>query len=169
MCNTLYYLFKWYVLNVFDNLIFFFTPHKWYFHKAFTVILFLGIFPRVCLTWYQWQSFPYRQRMKAFNLRVFYSPLEPWQVFRSRCHWAGSGAQWVIGQTDRHSAGEVVSGGKGLWEKKWEGSKVEKRVLMLNTIKAEIFMGIKFHWFVVWNGFIGIWFQCIKRIRLQSI
>lgn len=63
--------------------------------------------------------------MKAFNLRVFYSLLEPWQVFWSGCHGAGPGTQRVIGQADRHSAGEVVSGGKGLWERnKWEGWKV---------------------------------------------
>lgn len=62
--------------------------------------------------------------MKAFNLRVFYSLLEPWQVFWSGCHRAWPGTQRVIGQADRHSAGEVVSGGKGLWErKKWEGWK----------------------------------------------
>lgn len=65
--------------------------------------------------------FPKRQKMKAFNLRVFYSLLEPWQVFWSGRHRAGPGTQRVIGQADRHSAGEVVSGGKGLWErKKWE-------------------------------------------------
>lgn len=103
--------------------------------------------------------FPKRQKMKAFNLRVFYSLLEPWQVFWSGCHGAGPGTQRVIGQADRHSAGEVVSGGKGLLErKKWEGwkngrdekvggmKKVERRVSMLNTVKAEIFTGDrKFH------------------------
>lgn len=72
--------------------------------------------------------FPKRQKVKAFNLRVFYSLLEPWQVFWSGCHGAGPGTQRVIGQADRHSAGEVVSGGKGLWERnKWEGWKVEGR------------------------------------------
>lgn len=89
------------------------------------------------LTWYQWQSFPYGQTMKAFNLREFFIPLlEPWQVFRSRCHWAGSWTQWVIGQTDRRSAGEVVSGGKGLWGKKVGGVKGgEKDVNVKITVK----------------------------------
>lgn len=81
--------------------------------------------------------------MKAFNLRVFYSPLEPWQVFWSRCHWAGSGAQWVIGQTDRHSAGEVVSGGKGLWEKKVGGVKGGEKGVDVKYNKSWNFHGNK--------------------------
>lgn len=146
-----------------DNLIFFFTSPKWYFHQAFTltVILFFKDFPR-CTCMFDLMSmtnFSLKgRRWKLLTWESFISMLEPWQVFRSGCHGAGPGTQRVIGQADRHSAGEVVSGGKGLWErnkwegwkvggmKKWEGWKVERRVSMLNTIKNEIFTGDrKFH------------------------
>lgn len=112
-----------------DNLIFFFTSPKWYFHQAFTltVILFFKDFPR-CTCMFDLMSMInfslIGRRWKLLTWESFISMLEPWQVFRSRCHGAGPGTQRVIGQADRHSAGEVVSGGKGLWErKKWEGWK----------------------------------------------
>lgn len=106
--------------------------------------------------------FPNRQKVKAFNLRVFYSLLEPWQVFWSGCHGAGPGTQRVIGQADRHSAGEVVSGGKGLWGKSGRDEKVggmkggEKGVNVKYNKSWNFHGDRKFHWFVVWNGFIGI-------------